>query len=103
MEDNESQPLPDRKHRSFVVSDFSVRDIPFALLAFIIISVASVVLGLVVESLSPFLRGYCWGIVTTILALAIFRQISSGWATDTESDVETGPAHTKSLCRIGFR
>ena len=45
MEDNESQPLPDRKHRSFVFSDFSVRDIPFALLAFIIISVASVVLG----------------------------------------------------------
>ena len=76
MEDSESQPLPDRKHRSFMVSDLSVRDIPFALLAFIIISVASVVLGLFIESLSSFLRGYLWGIVTTILAVAILRQIS---------------------------
>ena len=76
MEDSESQPLPDRKHRSFVVSDFSMRDIPFTLLAFIIISLASVILGLLVESLSSFWRGYLWGIVTTILALAILRQIS---------------------------
>ena len=88
MTDSDNKEIPDQRHRSFQVSDFSVRDLPFALLAFIIISVASVVLGLFVESLSSFLRGYCWGIVTTILALAIFRQISSAWSTGTEPDVE---------------
>ena len=75
MEDSESQPLPDRKHRPFVVSDFSMRDIPFTLLALIIISLASVILGLFVESLSSFWRGYLWGIVTTILAVAILRRM----------------------------
>jgi hypothetical protein len=86
--DSDKQQTTNEPHRSFVPSDVSMRDVPFMLLAFIIICVASVVLGLFVESLSSFLRGYLWGIVTTILALAIFRQISSGWSTDTESDVE---------------
>lgn len=75
MTDRENKELPDQRHRSFVPSDFSMRDIPFMLLAFIIISVASVVLGLVVESLSSFWRGYFWGIVTTMLAMAILRQM----------------------------
>ncbi len=88
MTDSDNNEIPDQRHRSFQVSDFSVRDIPFALLAFIIICAASVVLGLFVESLSSFWRGYLWGIVTTILALAILRQILSAWSTNTESDVE---------------
>ncbi len=75
MTDRENKELPDQRHRWFVVSDFSMRDIPFTLLAFIIISVASVALGLVVESLSSFWRGYLWGIVTTILAMAILQQM----------------------------
>ena len=74
MTDRENKELPDQRHRSFVVSDFSMRDTPFTLLAFIIICAASVVLGLFVESLSSFWRGYLWGIATTILAMAILRQ-----------------------------
>ena len=77
MTDSENKELTDQRHRSFLVSDFSMRDIPFALLAFIIISVASVVFGLVVESLSSFWRGYVWGIVTTYFAMSIVREISS--------------------------
>jgi hypothetical protein len=86
--DSENKELPDQRHRSFLVSDFSMRDIPFALLAFAIICVVSVILGLFVESLSSFWRGYLWGIVTTILAMEILRQISRTWSTDTEADVE---------------
>ena len=69
MEDNEIQPLPDRKHRSFVISDFSVRDIPVALLAFAMISIASVVLGLAVESLPSFWRGFLFGIAVALAAV----------------------------------
>ena len=75
MVDSEKHHPPEKPHRSFLVSDYSVKDIPFMLLAFIIISLASIVLGLFVESLSSFWRGYLWGIVTTILAMAIFRQV----------------------------
>ena len=44
MTDNENKQLSDQRDRLFVVGDFSVRDIPFALLAYGIISAASVVL-----------------------------------------------------------
>ena len=67
----------DTPHRSFVPCDFSLRDIPFTLLTFGVISVASIILGLVVESLTMFWRGYLWGIVTTIAAMAILWRISS--------------------------
>jgi hypothetical protein len=77
MTNSENRNPPDTPHRSFVPSDFSLRDIPFTLLAFIVISVASTVLGLFVESLSTFWRGYVWGIVTTIAAMAILWQVSS--------------------------
>lgn len=77
MTDSENQHLPDKPQRSFVVSDFSVREIPFMLLAFIIISVVSVVLGLFVEALPSFWRGYMCGIFSTILAVAILRQVLS--------------------------
>ncbi len=88
MTDRDNREIPDQRHRSFQVSDFSMRETPFTLLAFIIICAASVVLGLFVESLSLFWRGYLWGIVTTILAMAIFRQMLRTWSTDTEADVE---------------
>ena len=77
MTDRDKPQTTNEPHRSFVPSDFSMRDVPFMLLAFIIICVASVVLGLFVEALSSFWRGYLWGIVTTILAVAILRQILS--------------------------
>jgi hypothetical protein len=75
MTDSDKQQTTNGPHRSFVPSDFSIRDAPFMLLAFIIICVASVVLGLFVESLSSFWRGYLLGIVTTIFAMAILRQM----------------------------
>ena len=88
MTDSDNKEIPDQRHRSFQVTDFSLRDTPATLLAFAIICVVSVILGLFVESLSSFWRGYLWGIVTTILAMAIFRQMLRTWSTDTEADVE---------------
>jgi hypothetical protein len=76
MTDSDEQQTSNEPHRSFVPSDFSMREVPFMLLAFIFICAASVVLGLFVESLSSFWRGYLWGIVTTTLAVATLRQIS---------------------------
>lgn len=57
------------QHCSFAVSDSSFRDMPRALLAFIIVSVSSVVVGLVVESLSRFCRGFLFGIATTVTGI----------------------------------
>ena len=45
MDQLENQHTTDEPHRSFVVSDFSVRDIPIALLTYVIICVVCVVLG----------------------------------------------------------
>ena len=75
MADRDRRHITNKPHRSFVVRDFAVRDIPFALLAFFIICVASVVLGLVVESFSSLWRGCVLGIVITILAMEVLRQI----------------------------
>ena len=69
MADGERQSPPDNPHRSFSVSDFSVRDIPFALLACVIVSAICVVLGLVVESLSSFWQGFFFGIAVAIAAV----------------------------------
>lgn len=51
-----------KKHRSFVPSDFSLRDIPGFLAAYIFISALSVVFGLLLESVSPFLGGIICGL-----------------------------------------
>ena len=88
MTDRDNREIPDQRHRSFQVSDVSLQDTPFTLLAFAIICVVSVILGLFIESLSSFWRGYLLGIVTTILAVAIFRQMLGTSSTDTDADVE---------------
>lgn len=75
MTNSENQNPPRKPHRSFVVSDFSVRDIPVALLAYVIISVASVALGLAVESLTSFWRGFLFGIAVALTAVVGLSQI----------------------------
>lgn len=69
MDDSEKQNPHERARRSFVVSDFSVRDIPFAVLAFFIISAICIVLGLAVESLTFFWRGFVVGIAVALVAV----------------------------------
>ena len=49
------------EHKSFRVSDFSLRDIPWAVAAYIIISLLSIGLGLVLESLPSFWSGLLLG------------------------------------------
>ena len=88
MSDNQSQHSTDKPDRSLVPSDFSLRDIPFMLLAFIVISVASVILGLVRRVFFFVLARLLVGNRDHVLAMAIFRQISRTWSTDTEADVE---------------
>lgn len=69
MADSENQHLPDKPQRSFVVGDFSVRDIPFAVLAYVIISAICIVLGLAVEFLTSFWRGFAFGIAVALVAV----------------------------------
>ena len=45
------------EHKSFRPSDFSVRDIPGFIVAYLIISAASVAAGLLVEGLPDFWKG----------------------------------------------
>ena len=45
------------KHRSFRATDISLRDIPGFLVAYVIISIISVLLGILVEQMSDFWRG----------------------------------------------
>ena len=75
MTDSDKQQTTNEPHRSFVVSDFSMRDIPVALLAYGIISVASVVMGLAVESLTSFWRGFLFGIAAAMAGVIGLSQI----------------------------
>ena len=49
------------KHRSFKPSDFSLRDIPGFIVAYIIISLFSIGLGLLIEALPEFWSGILVG------------------------------------------
>ena len=75
MTDSDKQQTTNEPHRSFVVSDFSMRDIPVALQAYGTISVASVVMGLVVESLTSFWRGFLFGIAAAMAGVIGLSQI----------------------------
>ena len=75
MTDSDKQQTTDEPHRSFVVSDSSMRDIPFMLLAFSVISVASIVMGLAVESLTSFWRGVLFGIAAAMAGVIGLTQI----------------------------
>jgi hypothetical protein len=69
VDNSTNQPSADKPQRSFVVSDFSMRDMPIAIVAFLVISVCSVILGLFVESLPAFWRGVLFGIAVTLLSI----------------------------------
>jgi hypothetical protein len=75
MAKNENQKSAEKPHRSFVVSDLSVRDAPLALLTYVSISALCVVCGLVVESLSPFWRGFLFGAAVAMAAAVGLSQI----------------------------
>ena len=49
------------EHKSFRPSDFSLRDVPGFIVAYLIISAASVVIGLLVEGLPGFWKGVLLG------------------------------------------
>lgn len=51
-----------RKHRSFLPSDFTWRDIPVFVLGYLVIAALSVGLGLALESLPAFWRGLLGGL-----------------------------------------
>jgi hypothetical protein len=69
MIDSENKHPPVKPDRSFMISDFSVRDIPLALLTYVIISAICVVLGLAVESLGSFWQGVLFGIAVAVAAV----------------------------------
>jgi hypothetical protein len=77
MADNDNQDAENEPQRSFVVTDFSVRDIPVAVVAYVIISAACVALGLAVESLGSFWRGFLFGIAVAMAAVVGLSQIVS--------------------------
>jgi len=49
------------EHRSFRVSDFPLRDLPWAVAAYFILSLFSIGLGLLLEPVPPFLSGLLLG------------------------------------------
>lgn len=49
------------RHRSFLPSDFSLRDVPGFLVAYLLLSAACVAAGFFMEQLPPFWRGTLWG------------------------------------------
>jgi hypothetical protein len=50
------------KHRPFLLSDFSLRDVPAAIVVYVIVSAICVLAGLTVESVPPFWRGLLSGV-----------------------------------------
>ena len=71
MADTDNQHAPDEPHRSFVVTDFSMREIPGALVAYGLLSAVCVVLGLAVESLTSFWQGFVYGIAVALAAVGV--------------------------------
>jgi hypothetical protein len=65
MTDSDKHP-PDSRHRSFVPSDFSRRQIPGFLLTFAAIAVVCVLLGMTVEFLTTFWQGFLFGIAAAM-------------------------------------
>jgi hypothetical protein len=49
------------KHRTFLLSDFSLRDVPGAIAVYVILSAICVLAGLTLESVPPFWRGLLSG------------------------------------------
>ena len=74
MADTDDQDASKKSQRSFVVSDFSVRDIPAAVVAYVIIGAVCVALGLAVESLGSFWRGFLFGTAVTFAAVVILSR-----------------------------
>jgi hypothetical protein len=67
------------KHRSFLLSDFSLRDVPAAIVAYVILAAICVLAGLVLQSLPPFYRGILSGLglgscATLVLLVLICRK-----------------------------
>jgi hypothetical protein len=56
------------EHRSFRISDFSLRDAPWAVAAYLILSLFSIGLGLFLESLPEFWSGLLLGVGCAFLA-----------------------------------
>lgn len=50
------------KHRSFVPSDFSLRDVPIFLVAYVIMSAVCVFAGLAIQALPPWWGGMLCGV-----------------------------------------
>lgn len=69
MDQSENHHPPDEPHRSFVVTDFSMREIPRALVAYGLLSAGCVVLGLAVESLGSFWQGILFAIAVAVAAV----------------------------------
>mgnify|MGYP001811770763 CR=1 FL=1 len=70
MTDSNKQHPPDSNRRSFVVTDFSLREIPGALVTYGLVSAVCVVFGLAVESLTSFWQGFVFGIAAAMAAVA---------------------------------
>jgi hypothetical protein len=60
------------KQRSFKISDFSLRDAPWAIAAYLVISLLSIGLGVVLESLPEFWSGVLLGAGCALLGSALF-------------------------------
>jgi hypothetical protein len=50
------------KHRTFLLSDFSLRDVPGAIVVYVIVAAICVLAGLALESVPPFWRGLLSGV-----------------------------------------
>ena len=67
-----------KKHRSFLLSDFSLRDVPAAIVVYVILAAICVLAGLVLETLPPFWRGLLsgmgFGLCGALMLLALLHQ-----------------------------
>lgn len=63
------------EHRLFRISDFSLRDVPWAIAAYLIISLFSISLGIFLESLSEFWSGLLLGAGCATLVSYILLQL----------------------------
>jgi hypothetical protein len=86
------------KHRSFLLSDFSLRDVPAAIVVYVILAAICVLAGLLLEALPPFWRGLLSGMgLGLCIALILLTLLHRRQEIDT-TDLPEPSAEVRRIC-----
>jgi hypothetical protein len=86
------------KHRTFLLSDFSLRDVPGAIAVYVILSAICVWAGLTLESLPPFWRGLLSGMGLGLCGVLILLTLIHRRQKIDTTDLPEPSAEVRRIC-----